>query len=350
MNTFKKKTLALAVSLALAMVCFAAVTAVSFADEGSAFTCDVYVYDTADEAAAAAAALEKGDPAPQGSAKITEQYTDQTFKAIGGEFDPTYVKYLGNWGKKWHVINVKAGTSLKQIAEDQGIPKAGLTKIYLAAPDKNGNLGIYTKFSYEQIYDQTGAFLPKSSAVAGAVLEGAYEVPNGVLATEYVRNDLENSDETLFGDVNGQTAAGGYYMMVAPDMEGNVANPDGSKTPIAEAGGKPFCSDVSGATFIVVKQAQKLKATGKTVKVKVKAKKTTFKASKVFKVSGAESKVTYKRISGNKKISVASNGKVTVKKGLKKGKTYTVKVQVSAEDNSFYGAATAKTSFKVKVK
>ena len=96
------------------------------------------------------------------------------------------------------------------------------------------------------------------------------------------------------------------------------------------------------------------KASGKTVKVKVgkKKKKTTknktFAKSKAFKVSGNEGTVTFKKSSGNKKITVASNGKVTVKKGLKKG-TYKVKVKVTDNESDEYFAVTKTVTLKVKV-
>lgn len=74
-----------------------------------------------------------------------------------------------------------------------------------------------------------------------------------------------------------------------------------------------------------------LTAKGKTVKAKSK-KKTTFTAKKAFNVKNAAGKVTYKKTKGNSKVKVASNGKVTVKKGLKKGK-YVVKVTVTDAGN-----------------
>jgi hypothetical protein len=95
-------------------------------------------------------------------------------------------------------------------------------------------------------------------------------------------------------------------------------------------------------------------ASGKTLKVKVgkKAKKTTkkktFAKSKAFKTSGSQGKVTFKKVSGNSKITVSSAGKVTVKKGLKKG-TYKVKVDVTDSETLEYFAATKTVTLKVKV-
>ena len=64
-----------------------------------------------------------------------------------------------------------------------------------------------------------------------------------------------------------------------------------------------------------------------------------------------QGKMTYTKASGNKKIVInKTTGKVTVKKGLKKG-TYKVKVKVKAAGNTNYKASAVKTvTFKVKVK
>lgn len=106
-------------------------------------------------------------------------------------------------------------------------------------------------------------------------------------------------------------------------------------------------------TFTVGKAANTLKVSGKTASVKykkLKKKKQTAAVKKVLKVSGAKGKVTYKKKSGNKKITVSkTNGKVTVKKGLKKG-TYKVKVKVKAAGNSNYKAVTKTVTFRIKVK
>lgn len=99
------------------------------------------------------------------------------------------------------------------------------------------------------------------------------------------------------------------------------------------------------------KSAQPMKASGKTVKLKAKLlkKKTlTVTAKKAFAVSKNKGTVTYKKSSGNKKITVSSKGKITVKKGLRKG-TYEVKVRVTAagDDNYRKGSKNVKVTIKV---
>ena len=98
----------------------------------------------------------------------------------------------------------------------------------------------------------------------------------------------------------------------------------------------------------------------KTVKVKYKSLKETSKSIKranAFAVSEAKGKLSYKFVSAKKgkksfrkKFSVnGKTGKVTVKKGLKKG-TYKVKVKVKTAGNANYKASAWKTvTFKVRV-
>jgi hypothetical protein len=95
-----------------------------------------------------------------------------------------------------------------------------------------------------------------------------------------------------------------------------------------------------------------LSAKGKKVTVsaaKVKKKSQGIAASKAFSVTRAQGKVSYKKASGNKKITVASSGKVTVKKGLGKG-AYKIKVKVTARGNANWKAKTETVTATVKVK
>ena len=62
-----------------------------------------------------------------------------------------------------------------------------------------------------------------------------------------------------------------------------------------------------------------------------------------------QTKVTYAKKSGDKNITVAKNGNITVKKGLKKG-TYKVVVNVTAAGNSNYNKLTKAVTVKITVK
>ncbi len=114
-----------------------------------------------------------------------------------------------------------------------------------------------------------------------------------------------------------------------------------------------FFSDKNGKNEIA-KAKVVVKAAKMTVKVKkptAKAKKNTvIKKAKAFTVKNAKGKLTFKKVKGNKKITVAKNGKVTVKKGLKKNKTYSVKVKVTSAKTAKYAAITKTVTLKIKIK
>ncbi len=108
-------------------------------------------------------------------------------------------------------------------------------------------------------------------------------------------------------------------------------------------------------TFTIKKAANPLKIKAKTATVKyskLKKKTQTLKVSKVITFTKkGQGTLSYKKSSGNKKITInKKTGKVTIKKGLKKG-TYKIKVKVRAAGNANYNASSWKTvTFKIKVK
>ena len=82
---------------------------------------------------------------------------------------------------------------------------------------------------------------------------------------------------------------------------------------------------------------------------KLKKKKQSLALKKWATVSNAKGAVSFKKTKGNKKITVAKNGKITLKKGLKKG-TYKIKIQVTAAGNTEYNASVKTVTVKIKVK
>lgn len=108
-------------------------------------------------------------------------------------------------------------------------------------------------------------------------------------------------------------------------------------------------------TFKIDKGNNPLKVKAKTANVKfsnLKKKTQILKVSSVVKFSNkCQGTLTYNKVSGDKKISInKKTGKVTIKKGLKKG-TYKVKVKIKAKGNANYLASAYKTvTFKIKIK
>ncbi|MGX8703448.1 MAG: S8 family serine peptidase, partial [bacterium] len=85
-------------------------------------------------------------------------------------------------------------------------------------------------------------------------------------------------------------------------------------------------------------------ATKKTSAEKLKESGVTGSAITVKKAQGG---VTYKKVSGSSALSVnAKTGKITVKKGMKKG-TYKIRVAVTAAGNENYAKGTAKVTVKL---
>ena len=114
-------------------------------------------------------------------------------------------------------------------------------------------------------------------------------------------------------------------------------------------------SKIGEAKYVYIGKAKKantITVKPKTVSLsasKVKSKDYSVTAKKAFTVKKAKGTLVYKKTSGNKKITVAKNGKVTVMKGTAKG-TYKFKVKVTAAGNSNYKAGSKTVTLVVKVK
>ncbi len=104
------------------------------------------------------------------------------------------------------------------------------------------------------------------------------------------------------------------------------------------------------ASFDIGKAAQELKVTTKTKKLKAaKLKKKARKAKCIVKVDGANAAVSFARVGGSSRLAVnGKTGKVTVKKGTKKG-VYKAKVTVTAAATSCYEVAAKTVTVKVRV-
>ena len=124
----------------------------------------------------------------------------------------------------------------------------------------------------------------------------------------------------------------------------------------ASSGGGVFDTNPSGASSDT-KKANTLTVKEKTYTIKVAAKnkksvkKATISAAKVKKgIVGAKGTVTYKKYKGNSKITISKKGKITVRKGIKTGKIYTLKVLVNASGTDSYKPSTKIMTVKIKVK
>lgn len=116
------------------------------------------------------------------------------------------------------------------------------------------------------------------------------------------------------------------------------------------------------ASFNILKMKQPMRASAKSVKVKakkLKKKSLIVDAKKALAVSNAEGRVTCKLTKvgakrkllkqAKKKIKMAGDGKIKLKKGLKKG-AYTLKVSVTAEGTPLYSSGSKSITVKIKVR
>jgi len=88
----------------------------------------------------------------------------------------------------------------------------------------------------------------------------------------------------------------------------------------------------------------------KTFKANKKTKKLAKNKSFTISATSRFGNVSFSKLSGNNKIKVSKDGKITVKKGLKKGKTYKIKVKALAQGTANYAQAYAKKTIAIKIK
>lgn len=105
----------------------------------------------------------------------------------------------------------------------------------------------------------------------------------------------------------------------------------------------PASNDVTVTVKVVKKLTNPMRVTGKTALSKAG------KGVVALKVSKVKGKLSYKKVGGSKQLAVnARTGKVTVRKGAKKG-TYKVRVKVIAAGNTSYKKATKTVTCTITV-
>lgn len=102
-------------------------------------------------------------------------------------------------------------------------------------------------------------------------------------------------------------------------------------------------------SFKINKAANPISVKARSINASAK-KNTNFVKSKAFIIKNAKGSVSFRKVSGNKKITITKAGKITVEKGLKKGKTYSFKVTVTANGDKNYKSGSKTVTVKVKIK
>ena len=168
---------------------------------------------------------------------------------------------------------------------------------------------------------------------------------NGNTAEVDYSSKASSSEDEFFREIS-------YYFGVAGTHKWDAGKVTKKATTTA-FGEKVYTCSVCGETKTEkIKKVNPITVKGKTKALKaakLKKKAAAIARKDVITVSKAQGTVTYKKASGNKKITVAKNGKVTVKKGTKKG-TYKIKVKVTAAGNKNFAKKTKTVTFTIKVK
>ena len=231
---------------------------------------------------------------------------------------------------------------------------------------KNG--GVFVTATFEVVAGATGGTQVNLAIEELDALEAGSEVA-------YFTNSVPSAQaaEVILPSLQKVTVAGGAAeeTTVATDAPteaptGTPTNPNPTVAPtIAPTQPVTQPATTTPTPTTKVKKANTIKVKAKTYKIKAKklsakkyAKKITFKLSKLFKVTKAKGKVSYKLVKSGvtKKIRkyVSIKGKnITIKKPKKvlaKGKAYKIKVNVTAKGNADYKKKTVKKTAKIKIK
>ncbi|MBQ3904871.1 MAG: leucine-rich repeat domain-containing protein [Eubacterium sp.] len=224
---------------------------------------------------------------------------------------------------------------LNETVEEVTIPYS-CTYVGYAAFSSCDNLKkvIFENPNTEIAYGAFGSCKPVICGLKGSTAE-AYAENNGMEYEKYVCKNHTPSEPVKEKEIPATYTAAGSYESV---IYCSVCGEEVSRTPVTVPQ--------------LEKNANTLYAKGKTVKVKkgtVKKKSVKIKRAKAITVKNAVGALSFKKAKGNKKIMVAKNGKITVKKGLKKG-TYKIKIKVTAAGSDEYKAAVKTVTVIIRVK
>ena len=214
------------------------------------------------------------------------------------------------------------------------------TDISLKRKTENG----YTDALYTPMIEKKGNTIPDNYSVPKQTKSISGASVTGILNKSYTGRPITQSTIVKLGS---STLKEGRDYTVTYNNNKNA----GTSSIIIR--GKGNYTGVLTRNFKIEKAKNTLIATEKIIKIKyskLKKKKQVIRKTKAFKISKAQGTVTFQKTSGNKKITVnKKTGKITIKKGLKKG-TYKVKVNVTAAGSANYKALTKTVTVKIKIR
>lgn len=281
--------------------------------------------------------------------------------------------------------NLKTGKVTTMKFVNAGGATVGMVWLYAVNVDAFGNVAVLSRNSNMIALFRPGSVTADNLIGTKGWVEDLASDTNGDLY--FVSNGNANTGSSVFKCALNNVKASGISIDKASlslkvgktgTLKGTVAPSDATNKEVLYFSSNTAVATVSetgnvkavgaGTAVITAKSAEgaytktcKVTVTKNANTLTVKAKKPTIKYSKLKKknqtiarknaisVSKAKGTVTYKKASGNKKITVSKVGKFTVKKGLKKG-TYKVKVKVTAAGSNAYKAATKTVTVTIIVK
>ena len=274
-------------------------------------------------------------------------YQSMSGDASSGQssFSMTGGSITSNKGHTFHVTNTNALISLSGVSIQNSSDDVLLS---VCADGWSGGSNIATLNAENQTL--SGTVLVGSDSALTMNLTGSSTFTGATSGS--ISDASGNTVSTSIGTVDMTLGSGSTWVLTADSY---VTSLSGSGT--VDYNGHTLY--VNGTAYTASNpygsalKANTLKAGGKKLTLrysKLKKKNISIKASSAYKLSGAKGTVSYKKLSGNSKIKVnTKTGKITVKKGLRKG-TYKVKVRIKAAGTSRYKAGSKTVTVKITVK
>lgn len=204
-------------------------------------------------------------------------------------------------------------------------------KLPINIPKLDENHSFTTEFLYTRGYGLTYEDAPTPTGIKTCTVSG---IKNKTYTGKPLTQSIVVKD-------------GGVTLTMGKDYIVTYKNNKNVGTATLTISGKNSYTGSVKKTFKINKAANPIKISAKSIKASSK-KNTTF--AKVFVIKNAKGSVSFKRVSGNKKITITKAGKITVKKGLKKGKTYSIKVKATADGDKNYKSGSKTVTVKILIK
>lgn len=170
---------------------------------------------------------------------------------------------------------------------------------------------------------------------------------NDIVKIQEVKNLCESKyvNGVIFGPVEQPTEPSSSE----PESSNPIpSEPESTSATEASSQTDPPAADAPKPVVKKHKTANTMKVSTKTKAVKYKKLKKAKQTVAPITVKKAQGKVSYKKLSGSKNLTLKSNGQIVVKKGTKKG-TYTAKIKVTAKGTSKYKSSSKTVFVKIKV-